>query len=229
MPRKESPVGISKWRSAAGAAGLALAFLAGSAGDAQAQRLGLGAHMVSVSGSDSPALDSSDSSRTRFAGGLIRLHATSSLALEASMDYQSTTNVAETASIRNMPIQISAMLIPVKKTFAPYVLAGVGWYKHRVEALDAGQAVATVYSTDFGYHTGLGAQVKLGKHAAIFADYRYVWVDANGIDGISGALKKAASYTTVVGLLTSLAGGNNEQSSISRGGSMWTGGLTRYF
>ena len=225
---KESPVGISKWR-AAWVAGLALAVLAGAARDANAQRLGLGARMVSVSGPESPALDSSDSSRTRFAGGLIRLHATSNLAFEASMDYQSTTNVAETASIRNMPIQVSGMLIPVKKMFAPYVLAGIGWYKHRVEALDNGEAVASVYSTDFGYHTGVGAQVKLGKHAAIFADYRYVWVDANGIDGISGALKKAASLTSVVGLLTSLAADDSKESSISRGGSMWTGGLTIYF
>jgi opacity protein-like surface antigen len=210
-------------------AGLALAVLAGAARDAQAQRLGLGARMVSVSGPESPALDSSDSSRTRFAGGLIRLHATSSLAFEASMDYQSTTNPAETASIRNMPIQVSGMLIPVKKTFAPYVLAGIGWYQHRVEALDRNVTTATAYSTDFGYHTGLGAQIKFGQHVAIFVDYRYVWVDAKGIDGITGALKTAASYTTVVGLLSTLTDDNAEESSISRGGSMWAGGMTIYF
>jgi len=221
-------VGNSKWR-AVWVAGLALAVLAGAASDATAQRLGLGARMVSVSGPESPALDSGDSSRTRFAGGLIRLHATGSLAIEASMDYQSSTNAAETASIRNMPIQISGMLIPVKKTFAPYALAGIGWYKHRVEALDSGKAVASVYSTDFGYHTGLGAQVKLGNHAAIFADYRYVWVDSKGIDGITGALRSAVSSTAVGALLTSLADDTSKESSISRGGSMWTGGLTIYF
>ena len=221
-------MGNSKWR-AVWVAGLALAVLAGAASDATAQRLGLGARMVSVSGPESPALDSGDSSRTRFAGGLIRLHATGSLAIEASMDYQSSTNAAETASIRNMPIQISGMLIPVKKTFAPYALAGVGWYKHRVEALDNGKAVASAYSTDFGYHTGLGAQIKLGNHAAIFADYRYVWVDANGIDGITGALRSAVSSTAVGALLTSLADDTSKESSISRGGSMWTGGLTIYF
>jgi hypothetical protein len=217
-----------KWRSA-WVAGLALALVAGAAGDARAQTFGIGARMVSVSGPESPALDDSDSSRTRLWGGYIRFHPLGSLAIEAAMDYQSTTNEAETARIRNMPIQISGMLLPVKKTFAPYVLAGIGWYKHRVEALDRGVTTATAYATDFGYHTGLGAQIKFGGHAAIFVDYRYVWVDTDGIDGITGALKSAASVTNVVGLLTSLADDGSGDSSISRGGSMWTGGLTIYF
>jgi hypothetical protein len=216
------------WRSVI-VAGLALAVLCGSAQRAQAQMFGIGARMVSVSGPESPALDDSDSSRTRLWGGYIRFHPIGSLAIEAAMDYQSSTNAAETARIRNVPIQISGMLLPVKKTFAPYVLAGIGWYKHRVEALDSGVTTATAYATDFGYHTGLGAQIKFGRHAAIFVDYRYVWVDANGIDGISDALKSAASVTNVVGLLASLADADAEESSISRGGSMWTGGLTIYF
>ena len=221
-------MGIVRWRSA-WVAGLALAVLAGGARDAAAQTFGLGARMVSVSGPESPALDNSDSSRTRFAGGFIRLHMVASLGVEVAMDYQSTTNEAETARIRNMPIQISGLLLPVKKSFAPYVLGGIGWYKHRVEALDNGDAVATVYSTDFGYHTGLGAQVRFGRHAAIFVDYRHVWVDSNGIDGISGALKSATSVESVVSLLTPFASDGSEVSSVSRGGSMWTGGLTIYF
>ena len=221
-------MGVSKWRSV-WVAGVTLAVLAGLAKSAQAQTFGFGARMVSVSGPESPALDNSDSSRTRLWGGYIRFHPIGSLAIEAAMDYQSSTNGAETARIRNMPIQISGMLLPVKKTFAPYVLGGLGWYKHRVEALDSGVTTATAYSTDFGYHAGLGAQIKFGRHAAIFVDYRYVWVDANGIDGITGALRSAASVASVVGLLSTLAGDGNEESSISRGGSMWTGGLTIYF
>jgi opacity protein-like surface antigen len=221
-------LGISK-RRAVWAAGAALAGMVGLAGETHAQALGLGARMVSVSGPESPALDSSDSSRTRFAGGFIRLHVAGSLGFEVAMDYQSSTNEAETARIRNTPIQVSGMLLPIKKTFAPYVLAGIAWYKHRLEALDNGEAVTTVYSTDFGYHTGVGAQMKLGRHAAVFLDYRYVWVDAKGIDGVSGSLKSAPSVTSVVNLLTSFANAGSEESSISRGGSMWTGGLTIYF
>jgi len=222
-------VGISTWRTVR-VAGVALAVLAGMQGNAQAQTFGLGARMVSVSGPESPALDNSDSSRTRFAGGFIRLHMVASLGVEVAMDYQQTTNEAETARVRNMPIQVSGLLLPVKKTFAPYVLAGIGWYKHRVEALDNGDAVASVYSTDFGYHTGLGAQIKFGGHAAVFLDYRYVWVDANGIDGIAGALKSAVSSANVVRLLSSFTDNDLvNDSGRSRGGSMWTGGLTIYF
>ena len=219
---------IVNWRSVSVAV-LTVAAVAGASRDARAQTFGIGARMVSVSGPESPALDNSDSSRTRLWGGYIRFHPIGSLAIEAAMDYQSTTNDSETARIRNTPIQISAMLLPVSKTFAPYVLAGIGWYKHRVEALDSGVTTATAYATDFGYHAGLGAQIKFSKHAAIFVDYRYVWVDSNGIDGISGALKSAVSVTNVVGLLTSLGDDGSEESSISRGGSMWTGGLTIYF
>jgi opacity protein-like surface antigen len=222
---------MSKWRSVR-VAGVALVVLAGLAGSAEAQVFGIGARMVSVSGPESPALDNSDSSRTRLAGGFIRLHALGSLGVEVAMDYQSTTNDAETARVRNTPIQVSGLLLPIKKTFAPYVLGGIGWYKHRVEALENGDAVATVYSTDFGYHTGIGAQVKFGKHAAIFVDYRYVWVDANGFDGITGLLKSATSLTSVLGVVGSLVdkdSSNDPDEGISRSGSMWTGGLTIYF
>jgi opacity protein-like surface antigen len=221
-------LGISTWRLAQVTA-LALALLGVSASGASAQRFGIGARFVSVSGPESPALDDSDSSRTELWGGFIRFHPTNSIGIEASMDYQSTKNEAETARVRNLPIQITGLLIPVKKTFAPFVLGGVGWYKHRVEALERGVTTATASTTDFGYHLGLGAQVKFGSHVAAYVDYRYVWVDSSGIDGITGALKQAASSTAVGALLTSLADNDSEESSISRGGSMWTGGLTIYF
>jgi opacity protein-like surface antigen len=210
-------------------AALSLAVFAGMAQDAQAQTFGVGVRMVSVSGANSPALDSSDSSRTRFWGGYIRFHPIGSLGIEAAMDYQSSTNAAETARIRNTPLQVSLLLLPIKKSFAPYLLGGIAWYRHKVEALDSGVTTATVNSTDFGYHAGLGAQIKFGQHAAIFVDYRYVWVDTKGLNGITGALKSAASVTSVLGLVGTLADGESSNSSISRGGSMWTGGLTIYF
>jgi pilus assembly protein TadC len=98
-----------------------------------------------------------------------------------------------------------------------------------VEALDRNVTTATAYSTDFGYHTGLGAQIKFGQHFAIFVDYRYVWVDSKGIDGITGALRSAVSSTAVGSLLTSFADDSSEETSISRAGSMWAGGMTIYF
>jgi opacity protein-like surface antigen len=222
-------LGISNWRSAWVAA-LALAFLGMVAPGARAQTFGVGVRMASVSGPESPALEETDSSRLRFWGGFARLHLLGSFGVEVSMDYQSETNDAETAKIRNTPIQVSALLLSPKKTFSPYLLGGLGWYKHKVEALDEGKTVATANTTDFGYHVGGGLQLRFGRHAAIFADYRYVWVDENGLDGFSGLIKSAASLTSVVGLISSVAGADNDDSDgISRGGSMWVGGLTVYF
>jgi len=217
------------WRSAVVAA-LALAVLGGAARGAQAQTFGIGARMVSVSGPESPALDDSDSSRTRLWGGYARVHVLGSLGFEVAMDYQSLTNESETARVRNTPIQVSALLLPIKKSFAPYVLAGLGWYRHKIEALDGGRTVATANATDFGYHAGGGLQLKFGRHAAIFADYRYVWVDADGLDGFSSLIKSAASLTSVLGLVSAVTGGDDSDADgISRGGSMWMGGMTIYF
>lgn len=211
-------------------AGLALAFLGGAAPGARAQTFGVGVRMASVSGPESPAVESTDSSRLRFWGGFARLHLAGSFGFEVSMDYQSMTNDAETARIRNTPIQVSALLLSPKKTFSPYLLGGIGWYKHKIEALESGKSVATANTTDFGYHLGGGLQLKAGRHAAIFADYRYVWVDANGLDGFSGIIKSAASLTSVIGLVSSIAGAdNNSNDGVRRGGSVWVGGLTVYF
>jgi opacity protein-like surface antigen len=224
-------LGISTWRLVSVAAAM-LAILAGVAGDAQAQVFGLGVRMTSVSGSDSPALEGSDSSNTRLWGGFARLHVIGGFGIEVAMDYDSMTNDTETARVRSTPIQVSGLLLNPKKAFAPYLLGGLGWYRHKIEALDQGDTVATVHSTDFGYHLGGGLQLKFGRHAAIFADYRYVWVDANGLDGFSGLIKSASSLTSVLGLVASMAGSDgadDPEDSISRGGSMWIGGLTIYF
>ena len=221
-------MGIVRRRSAR-VMGLALALLAGAAADAKAQTFGIGARMVSVSGPESPAATDGDSSRTRLWGGFARLHVAGSFGFEVAMDYDSLTNDTGTARARSTPIQVSGLLLNAKKTFAPYMLGGFGWYKHKLEALDQGKTVATASSTDFGYHLGGGLQLKFGRHAAIFADYRYVWVDANGFDGFSGLVRSAASLTSVIGLVASVAGDGDSDSGRERGGSMWTGGLTIYF
>ena len=148
------------------------------------------------------------------------------------MDYRSTTNPTETARVRTTPIQVSALFYPMRTAIAPYLMAGVGWYKHHAEALSDGKAVLTTSTSEFGYHTGLGGELMMGKHASLFVDYRYVWVDVNGIGGFTGVLKSAASLTSVIGVLSNLkdsSNGKDPTSSISRRGSLWTTGLTVYF
>lgn len=222
-------MGISA-RRMAGLAGAVLALMVCAAGPAEAQTLGIGARMTSVSGPESPAADSGDPSRTRLWGGFARLHLIGSLGFEAAMDYDSWTNDTETARLRSTPIQVSVLLLNPNRTFSPYLLGGLGWYRHKVAALDQGETVATAYSTDFGYHLGGGLQLKLGRHAAVFADYRRVWVDANGLDGFSSLIRSATSLTSALNLVSAIAGAeDSSKSSISRGGSMWIGGLTVYF
>jgi hypothetical protein len=234
-PQKEFPVGVVRRRSAAmaGVMGVTIAICVGFAGgEAQAQSFGVGARMVSVSGTDSPALDPGETTSTRLAGGFLRLKASKRLSLEVSMDYRSTTNPTETARVRTTPIQVSALFYPMRTAIAPYLMAGVGWYKHHAEALSDGKAVLTASTSEFGYHTGLGGELMMGKHASLFVDYRYVWVDVNGIGGFTGVLKSAASLTSVIGVLSNLkdsSNGKDPTSSISRRGSLWTTGLTVYF
>jgi hypothetical protein len=231
-PQKEPPVGLVTRRSAA-AIGLVIALLVGlTAREGQAQTLGIGPRMVFVSGTDSPALDPTDTTNTRFTGGFLRFRASKHLGLEVAMDYRVTTNPAETARIRNTPIQTSILFYPFRTSIAPYLLVGVGWYKQRVEALSDGDPVLTANTSQFGYHTGIGGELMLGRHASLFVDYRYIFVDVNGVGGLSGALKSAASLTSVIGLLSSLNNGSDNKDSTSSGsrrGSMWTTGLTFYF
>jgi opacity protein-like surface antigen len=212
-------------------AALALAVLVSGARPATAQTIGLGARMVSVSGSDSLAVDPETSLNTKFTGGFVRLNVSKHMSLEGSMDFQSETNAAETARIHNTPIQVSALVIPIRTALQPYFLAGIGWYKHKLEALDNGTPVLTTDTTDFGYHTGVGGQVMFGKHFSAYVDYRYTWVDINGIGGLPGAVRSAASLTSVLGALTSINSQDSKSStsSISRSGSMWTGGMAIYF
>jgi len=213
--------------------GLTIALCVGlTAREGQAQTFGIGPRMVFVSGTDSPALDPTDTTNTRFTGGFLRFRASKHLGLEVAMDYRVTTNPAETARIRNTPMQASVLFFPVRTAIAPYLLVGVGWYKQRVEALSDGDPVLTANTSQFGYHTGIGGELMMGRHASLFVDYRYIFVDVNGDGGLAGAARSAASLTSVINLLSSFnhaSDGNGSTSGTSRRGSMWTTGLTVYF
>jgi hypothetical protein len=86
----------------------------------------------------------------------------------------------------------------------------VGWYTQRVEQLAAGDVTASDTSRRFGYHAGIGGELKLGRHAGLHADYRYTFLKFGGDDD------------------------DEDESLIGRfkpsyEGSMWTAGMTLYF
>ena len=142
--------------------------------------------------------------------------------------------------MKSTPITVSGLFYLLKGPIAPYVAVGAGWYKTRVELLNADTATPAEHAhrhaetTKFGYHTGFGGELFMGKHASIFVDYRYTFVNISGFGGILGT---ASSLLTggFGSLLSSMTGvGGNAVSgtatpSVSHLGSMWTTGMTIYF
>jgi hypothetical protein len=211
------------------AAALAAALMVSlAAGGAQAQMLGVGVRMLTASGADSPLVSSTGEANPRFYGGLLRFNASSHMALELTMDYRRMLNPEGTARIRYTPIQASILVFPRRMAIAPYLIVGVGWYRQRVEAMDGGETRLSATTSEKGYHTGFGGQMMLGRHASMFVDYRYSFVDITGANGLAGAAYAASSLSSVIGLLSAV-GGNEYSSKLSHRGSMWTTGLTVYF
>jgi opacity protein-like surface antigen len=171
---------------------------------AESQSFGIGGRIAMVRGD----VDS-DTDAERFSGGHIRLRPSPRTGLEVSLDTRTETNDAETERIRELPLQASLLLFPVSSAFAPYVLGGGGWYTTRSQVLEDGEWTTDESTRTFGWHGGFGAEMRLGRHAALHADYRYTYLSFNDDD-------------------------EEEESAVSRlipsyKGSMWTAGLTIYF
>lgn len=185
---------------------------------AEAQALGIGGRFALIRG-DVQA----DTSAERFTGGQLRAKISPRSAIELSLDLRSQSNEALTERVRDFPVQASLLLYPVRTAFAPFVLGGVGWYSHRVETLADKKVVDSETSRKFGYHAGFGAELALGRHAGVHADYRYTFLRFGSerieSDTIAGAIATAHQY------------GSDRSSSFlpSYKGSMWTAGLTVYF
>jgi len=185
--------------------GAALCALLAASVPAAAQGFGIGGRFAFMK-PDAEA----DADSQRFTGGQIRLKSAGHTGLEVSLDMRTETSDDETTRIRNYPLQISLLVFPVRGPFAPYLLGGGGWYSQKIQALDAeGDTVASETVRDFGWHAGFGAELGLGRHAGVHADYRYTFLDfGDDKDEDSGALTRfLPSYK----------------------GSMWTAGLTIYF
>lgn len=193
--------------------------LAALPGAAYAQSLGIGGRFAYVR----PDVDTQEDS-DRYMGVFLRTHMSPRTAFELSLDWRTVTNEEETLRTRAYPIQASLLLYPFRTVLAPYVLGGVGWYSTRVQALTDGEVTEETSARDFGFHAGFGAQVWLGRHAAVNLDYRYTRVEFGGDDDAepddtegSGSLR--------VPVLAPIA----EKIGLSHQGSMWTAGLSIYF
>jgi len=228
--------GVGAMRGTA-AIGLAVAMVAcATARPAQAQGFGIGPRMVFVTGADSPLQDPASNASTKLTGGFIRIRPSKRVGIDLSMDFRTATDVDNTVKVHSTPIQASALYYLLKGPVSPYVRGGVGWYKTRVELVGADKSAETT-ETKFGYHTGLGGEVMLGKHASIYVDYRYTFVDIQGLGGLLNTATSLLSMGSLSGLFSSLtgakgaatSGGSLTNPNVSHLGSMWTTGVTLYF
>ena len=169
-----------------------------------AQGFGLGGRLSLVRGD----VDANTGAE-RFIGGLLRIPLSQRSAIEVSLDRRTESNEALTERVVETPLQSTLLLYPARSRLAPYLLGGIGWYTQRIEELTAGTVTTSVTSRRFGYHAGIGGELKLGRHAGVHADYRYTFLKFGGDDDEDESL---------LGRFTP-----------SHEGSMWTAGLTLYF
>ena len=144
----------------------------------------------------------------RFLGGQIRARLSPRTSIEVSLERRSESPDL-TTRVKDYPLQGSLLLFPIRSTVSPYLLGGVGWYTHVVDTLAAGQVVTSASLRTMGYHAGFGAEIKIGGHAGVHADYRYTMLHFGGTDEGTGGL--ASRFKP------------------SYDGSMWTAGFTVYF
>ena len=172
-----------------------------------------------------------DSSALRLFGGQVKLRLNPSTAIEVSADYESELNESLTQRAKTMPIQASLLYFPLRSMVSPYVLGGLGWYRHSLtETTPPASAATTTSIREMGYHAGLGAELRLGQRMAIHGDYRYTYIRFGGASTESGTATAPAAGTRA-GLTSGLPSLSAIQESLklARQGSMWNWGLTFFF
>ncbi len=178
---------------------------------------GLGARLSLVRGDAAVAGTAAD----RFSGGLLRLRMSPRTALELALDYRSYLNQDLTERIKDMPIQVSMLLYPVRAALSPYLLGGVGWYAQTITMVSGDQPPTPQTTRTMGYHAGVGGELRLGAHAAVHVDYRYTFIHF-GSDTIGATSSPGALPIPGLGSL-------QDRLRLSHKGSMWTTGVTFYF
>lgn len=188
---------------------------------ASAQAVGIGPRMSLVRpGADAGLLEGTPSDR--YTGGALRLKISPRTAIELAADWKSTTSEDATVRLRNYPVQGSLLLYPVNASLAPYIVGGVGWYSQTMEGLIDGEAVTAQTVRRFGYHGGFGADIKMGKRATLFADYRYRFIRFG-----DDALPEDEAGAGAFGLPG--VGSLFDTFRMSHEGAMWTGGVVINF
>jgi Outer membrane protein beta-barrel domain len=146
------------------------------AAPAAAQGFGIGGRLAWIKNDSALDVDSE-----RFFGGQIRLSG-ARIGVEVSLDRHSTSLELLNQKVTETPIQVSLLLKLSSSSFQPYLLGGPGWYYRSVSPIDGAGDDLEVSTHDFGWHGGIGAEIRAGRHFGIHGDYRYTFLDFNDDD-----------------------------------------------
>ena len=138
----------------------------------------------------------------RFFGGQIRLSG-ARIGLEVSLDRHTTSFEVLDQKVTETPIQVSVMLNLASGSFRPYLLGGPGWYYRSVSPIDDSDGILEVSTHEFGWHGGIGAEIRPHRRFGIHGDYRYTFLDFNNDDdeeiggGILGSILPGHKGSTI--------------------------------
>lgn len=203
---------------------------------AQGVGLGLGPRLTIQPGKDGVP----NSTDLRLFGGQFKLHLTPKTAIELSADYETRTHDNLSERAKTMPIQASLLVFPIRSIVSPYVLGGVGWFRHELtttgaqDTQSAQGAVTTTSIREMGYHAGLGAEVRINSRVTVHGDYRYTHIRfggggeppaASSSPSLSSIPATVAAIDTLWPKLTAV----QESLKTASHGSIWNWGVTFFF
>lgn len=102
-------------------------------------------------------------------GAQARYHLTRRWALEGSVDLRKDKFGGTNVDVIPLQLSVLVYLMPHSYRFAPYLLAGGGWYYTHVGA------PASSYEFRFGPHAGGGAEFIINETWSADGSYRYLW------------------------------------------------------
>lgn len=129
-------------------------------------------------------LKARDADRGTWFGGVnMRLRFARIFAIEGSITAHTDSFQDGDIDVIQYPVQVSALLFPIPDSpIEPYGVFGAGWYYTRYEFEGALEGLDDETDREFAFHAGAGVQVELGPRFALFADFRWVFLDEPGVD-----------------------------------------------
>lgn len=132
-----------------------------------------------------------DGDGQRFLGGAqVRVHLLWLIAAEGRASYYTDTvdvSTAQSIDIKNVPLQLSVMIYPIKlPKFGVYALGGGTYSSVRLEA--EGPVQGSVTEKKWSAHAGAGVDVKLSSRVTLNGDVRFVFLDVQDVEGLGSAV-----------------------------------------